>query len=80
MALRAVDVPGDELWKAMQDGYGVAYYDFIQRCEFKTEEMAKSGISKKSAWSELAGNYICVSVLYLNGRAVGSICLLYTSC
>lgn len=73
VALSAVDVPGDDLWKAMQDGYGVAYYDFIQRCEFKTEEMAKSGISKKSAWSELASNYICVSVLYLNGRAVGSI-------
>ena len=73
IALSAVDVPDDALWAALQNGYGVGYFDFIQRCEFKTEEMSQNGISQKCSWSDLAGNYICVNLLYLNGRPVGSI-------
>lgn len=73
IALSSVDIPDDALWAALQNGYGVGYFDFIQRCEFKTEEMSQNGISQKCSWSDLAGNYICVNLLYLNGRAVGSI-------
>ena len=73
IALSSVDVPDDALWAALQNGYGVGYFDFIQRCEFKTEEMSQKGISQKCSWSDLAGNYICVNLLYLNGRPVGSI-------
>lgn len=73
IAMSKVDVPDDRLWEAMQNGYGLSYYDFIQRCEFKTEEMSKNGIAQRSMWSELAGNYLCVNILYSTGRAVGSI-------
>lgn len=68
-----IDLQQDKLWDAMKHGYGLPYYDYIKECDIKLEELAKARVREKEAWSNLAGNYLHVSLVLMNGRPIASL-------